>query len=197
MDTLKCMAVVPYVPEKQRVSYLSEVFARRKATYLLLLPLMVASVFSGAYYCLFYSAKGIFIPYGELLLKAFSFEFSSCLFYIFVIALSFTIFSAAGGIVLMIPLSFSCGFTVCSAFLNFGFDRLFFLTSVIESVFLLSVLIYSAEICLRLTVTRQGIKYMIAMKNTAPLLIKTLVFYSCFTLNYFYIAEFEILKGLI
>ncbi len=195
MDSSNCLALVPYSPTVARPAYLSAVFKRRRRIYFLLLPFLVASSFVGAYYCLFYASEGVLIPYAELLLESCSFSFSSLFLLFLILVLSFTVFSAAGGIIVLVPFAFSGGFCISSAFADFGWDSLFFLTVAEQAAFMLAVLIFCAELCARLSVTRQGIKYVLAFRNTWPLVLKIIVFYSCFALNYFFLYNLGITKG--
>jgi len=195
MDNQNCMALVPYVPVKKKVSYFSELFLRRRLTYFVLLPLAVASAVAGAYYCLFYAENGVLIPFAGRLLSVSSLGWASSLAAFFSLMLSYTVFSSAGSIMLLAPLSFGAGFAVAKRFAACGFSAEFVLFSAVQALFIFTAIIYCCELCMRLTVTRQGFKYVISKRNNLPLIIKTLIFYLAFICNSLYIDNLNILKG--
>ncbi len=189
------MALVPYVPVKKRVSYLGELFSRRRFVYFILLPLTFASAVAGAYYSLFYVENGIIIPFAARLLSVSLLGWNSFLTAFFALVLSYTVFSSAGSIMLLVPLSFSSGFAVAKIFVSVGFSTQFVLFSFEQTAFVFAAIVYCCELCMRLTVTRQGFKYVISRRNNLPLIINTLLFYLAFICNSLYLDNLNILKG--
>ena len=65
MDNSVCMALVPYEGSYRHASFLERIFAKRRWLYFFLLPLTVASAFSGTYYYAVYAANGVSVPFAD------------------------------------------------------------------------------------------------------------------------------------
>ena len=66
MDNSVCMALVPYKGSYRHASLLERIFAKRRWLYFFLLPLTVASAFSGTYYYAVYAANGVSVPFAAV-----------------------------------------------------------------------------------------------------------------------------------
>ena len=74
MDNSVCMALVPYEGSYRHASLLERIFAKRRWLYFFLLPLTVASAFSGTYYYAVYAANGVSVPFADSMISVFGFR---------------------------------------------------------------------------------------------------------------------------
>ncbi len=176
MDNVSCTALVPYVPKKQSPSAMDILYISRKSLYFLFLPLALASVFIGAYYFAFYARQNIGIAFMQSIFELSAFNFSTVLWFFFILVLSYTVFTPAAGILTVVPVAFSAGYFLCECFFQNGLSGNFLLLLLVESLYLFASFIYSAELAFRLSVTKQGFKYIISSKNNIPHIIKTALF---------------------
>ena len=70
MDNSVCMALVPYEGSYRHASLLERIFAKRRWLYFFLLPLTVASAFSGTYYYAVYAANGVSVPFADSMISS-------------------------------------------------------------------------------------------------------------------------------
>ena len=183
MDNVSCTALVPYVPKKHTPSVLDILYVSRKSLYFLFLPLALSSVFIGAYYFAFYAKQGVSIAFMQSIFELSAFNLSTFLWFFFILVLSYTVFTPASGILAVIPTSFSAGYILCECFSQNGLSAELLLLLLVESLYLFASFIYSTELAFRLSVTKQGFKYIISSKNNLPHVFKTALFILVVFLN--------------
>ena len=93
MDNSVCMALVPYKGSYRHASLLERIFAKRRWLYFFLLPLTVASAFSGTYYYAVYAANGVSVPFADSMISVFGFSSDSFFVLLFLLTAAYTVFS--------------------------------------------------------------------------------------------------------
>lgn len=195
MDNSVCTALVPYQGVRRRASLFERTFARRRWVYFFLLPLTVASAFSGAYYYTAYAAKGVSVPFADSMISVFGFSSASLFVLIFLIAAAYTVFSPSGALVLLVPVSFALGYYTATFYDAVGFCLRFIVFSAAQATFALFLIIYAAELCLRVDITRRGFRFVLGWRNNLALLCKSLVFVGLFAADVCYINYCILLRG--
>ena len=187
MDNSVCMALVPYEGVRRPASLLNCIFSKRRWMYFFLLPLTVASAFSGAYYYAVYAVNGIYVPFADSMISVFGFS-SACLFVLlFLLTTAYTVFSPSGALVLLVPVSFSIGYYLATLYDATGFCLRFMVFSSVQATFALFMVIYAAELCLRVDITRRGFRFVIGWRNNLALFCKSIIFAAIFAADVCYI----------
>lgn len=125
MDNSVCMALVPYKGSYRHASLLERIFAKRRWLYFFLLPLTVASAFSGTYYYAVYAANGVSVPFADSMISVFGFSSDSFFVLLFLLTAAYTVFSPSGALVLLVPVSFSLGYYTATLYDIAGFCMYF------------------------------------------------------------------------
>ena len=187
MDNSACTALVPYESVRRPVSLLKRIFAKRRWMYFFLLPLTVASAFCGAYYCFLYAANGVSIPFADSMISVFGFSPPSLFILLFLLTTAYTVFSPSGALVLLVPVSFSLGYYAAALYDAVGFCLRYVIFSSAQAAFALFLIIYAAELCLRVNITRCGFRFVLSWQNNLALFCKSLFFAVLFVADVCYI----------
>ena len=187
MDNSVCMALVPYEGSYRHASFLERIFAKRRWLYFFLLPLTVASAFSGTYYYAVYAANGVSVPFADSMISVFGFSSDSFFVLLFLLTAAYTVFSPSGALVLLVPVSFSLGYYTATLYDIAGFCMYFVFFSLVQAAFALFLIIYAAELCHRVDITRCGFRFILGWRNNLALFCKSLVFAALFVADVCYI----------